>query len=93
MLDEPLLEEISQMHTCTGLLRDFHKSLIQGEEREPGAMTPAQNNPARQPLGTGEAGYDLRGSTCQRSCHSSSVCPIHHRREAAGVDSKGAEFS
>ena len=32
------------MRKSTVLVRDFHKSLVRGEEREPGAMMLAQNN-------------------------------------------------
>lgn len=39
------------MHKSTGLVRDLHKSLVRGEKREPGATTPAQNNPSKAVFG------------------------------------------
>lgn len=47
------------MQKSTGLVRDLHKSLVRGEEREPGARTPAQNNPGQAARGAGgEVGSD-----------------------------------
>jgi hypothetical protein len=57
MLHEPLLDKISKMHNSTRLVRDLHKSLVQGEKRKSGAMTLVQKNLGEAASGTGgEAG-------------------------------------
>lgn len=43
------------MRKSTVLVRDFHKSLVRGEEREPGAMMLAQNNRGEAAFGAGAA--------------------------------------
>lgn len=65
MLHEPLLDKISKMPNSTRLVRDLHKSHVQGTERKPGAMTPAQNNLGKASGAGGEDGSCPAASHCR----------------------------
>lgn len=82
MLHEPLLDKISKMPNSTRLVRDLHKSHVQGTERKPGAMTPAQNNLGKASGAGGEDG----------SCPAASHCRWVQQPFGAGIAWKGSSM-